>query len=148
MCKFFFITGSILFLATCTSVPKRRCLQFSVGDSGEGGEDDKDFVIAEAAASLSNPKKITTTNDVWNDTHCTLVRELEKKGKLNRYSHRHLKVWTDEIIAGKSNGIYEEPRWENFIDIVGVPPKEGRESCTNVSKPLKEVMEVHQLLMT
>lgn len=74
---------------------------------------------------------------MWNDTHCSLVRELEKKGKLNRYSHRHLKVWTDEIIAGKSNGIYEEPGWENFIDIVGVPPKEGRVSSTKTSKDSK-----------
>ena len=124
------------FVATCT-VSKRRCLEFPAGGSGGQGEDERDFVIAEAAASVSKPKKISKANDVWNDTHCSLVRGLEQKGKLYRYSHRHLTVWTDEIIAGKSNGIYEEPRWEDFIDIVGVPPKEGRVSSTKTSKDFK-----------
>ena len=60
-------------------------------------------------------------NDIWNNVHCSLVRDLEKKGILNRCGVKHLKLWTDEIINGKSTGIGDEPIWQNFIDQVGVP---------------------------
>lgn len=67
---------------------------------------------------------------MWNDAHCSLVRDLEKKGTISRYSTRHLKLWTDHIMEGKSAGIGDEPQWEDYIDMIGVPPKKGREkSC-------------------
>lgn len=122
-----------MFIASCT-LPKKRCLDFSGGNSSTQSEDEKDFAIAKASEAVSNPSKISKSNDVWNDTHCSLVRELEKKGNLYRYSHRHLSVWTDEIVAGNSNGIYEEPEWEKFIDVVGIPPKERRSSSKYTPK--------------
>lgn len=62
-------------------------------------------------------------NDVWNETHVRLVRDLEKRGTLWRYATRHLKFWTDEIVNGNSGGINEEPEWENHLDVINVPPK-------------------------
>jgi len=49
-------------------------------------------------------------NELWNDTHITLVQDLEKRGILWRYSSKHLKVWTDCIISGNSGGVNEVGR--------------------------------------
>lgn len=67
-------------------------------------------------------------NEEWNDTHVQLVRDLEKKGILWRYSSKHLTLWTDEIINGNSGGINDEPKWEEHIEAVLVPPKSRRQS--------------------
>lgn len=92
--------------------------------------DEKELQLVE---SLNSSKAKKSTKDFWNDVHCDLIRDLEKKGKgtMPRYSVRHLKVWTDHIIEGKSVGVGDEPRWENLIDLVGVPPKQGREKKNN-----------------
>lgn len=65
-------------------------------------------------------------NDLWNQCHAQLIRDLEKKGTLWRYSHKHLKLWTDEIVEGRSYGIGEEPDWTAHIDKVVTPPKTSR----------------------
>lgn len=62
-------------------------------------------------------------NESWNDIHFALVKNLEKRGTLWRYGTKHLKLWTDQIMSGKSAGINEEPVWEEHIDAVSVPPK-------------------------
>ncbi|KXJ07601.1 hypothetical protein AC249_AIPGENE22761 [Exaiptasia diaphana] len=49
-----------------------------------------------------------------------------KKGKLWRYSHKHLKLWTDDIVEGRSYGIGAEPDWTAHIDKVVTPPKTSR----------------------
>jgi len=66
---------------------------------------------------------------------CNLVRELEKLGKLQRYGHKHLKLWTDLIVEGKNGGVGEEPVWEEHIEVVGVPPKRRSLDEKRTSKP-------------
>ena len=72
-------------------------------------------------------KRTSTENELWNDIHYALVRDLEKKGALQRYGVKHLKLWTDLILEGKSAGVGEEPPWEEYIEQVGVPPKSPRD---------------------
>ena len=62
-------------------------------------------------------------NDLWNEMHVRLVRDLEKRGTLWRYGAKHLKLWTDQIVSGTSGGVNDEPVWEEHIDAVLVPPK-------------------------
>lgn len=71
-----------------------------------------------------------TENQLWNDVHVSLVRDLEKKGVMWRYNINHLKHWTDQIVDGKSFGVGDEPDWEKCIDIVKVPPKNMRKSLS------------------
>lgn len=115
----------ILFSVTETLQTKSRKRQLWLPDTSLDG-DDRDLSLIEAAGNLedeTSKKKITDKNELWNDVHCNLVRELEKLGTLQRYGHKHLKLWTDLIIEGKSGGVGEEPAWEKYIDVVGVPPK-------------------------
>lgn len=100
------------------------------------------------AESVQQPSKLKTGNDLWNEVHCSLVRDLEKKGTLNRYGVKHLKLWSDEIISGKSSGIGEEPIWQNFIDQVGVPPKPPRLSPQSSATPSVTPMTTDDLLKT
>lgn len=73
-------------------------------------------------------------NDTWNTIHLTLVRDLESKGIIHRYGAKHLKLWTDMIIDGRSHGIGEEPDWSQHLEEVIVPPKSRRSSvCTSPS---------------
>ena len=74
-------------------------------------------------------------NELWNDTHVTLVRDLEKRGTLWRYGTKHLKLWTDQIISGNSGGVNEEPVWEKHIDAVSVPPKTKKSQASRVDSP-------------
>lgn len=97
----------------------KRCLEFRTGD----GRDLELVAAASAAEGMASKKIKRGENDLWNDVHCTLVRDLEKKGIVNRYGVKHLKLWTDQIVEGKSAGVGEEPKWENYIDEIGVPPK-------------------------
>ncbi|KXJ11166.1 hypothetical protein AC249_AIPGENE11745 [Exaiptasia diaphana] len=53
--------------------------------------------LVQAASKVPDTK---TSNDIWNDVHCDL---------------------------GKSAGVGEEPNWEEYIDLIGVPPKKRRE---------------------
>ena len=71
-------------------------------------------------------KSNSTENDLWNDVHVSLVRDLEKRGVMWRYNIHHLKHWTDDIVNGKSSGVGDEPDWEKCIDVVKVPPKNKR----------------------
>ena len=65
-------------------------------------------------------------NEVWNELHVQLVRDLEKKGVLWRYGGKHLKLWTDMILNGKVSGVGEEPVWEEHLDKILTPPKSRR----------------------
>ena len=87
--------------------------------------DVRDLDLVEMAEEAAQPKK--SSNDCWNEHHIQLVKELEKKGTLSRYSVKHLKVWTDCILEGKSAGVGDEPNWGCYIDLVGVPPKKPHE---------------------
>ena len=69
----------------------------------------------------------TSENELWNNTHVQLVRDLEKKGTLWRFNSKHLTLWTDEIIKGNSAGINEEPDWEKHVEVVMVPPNSKRQ---------------------
>ena len=97
----------------------KRSLEFRTGD----GRDLELVAAASAAEGMASKKIKAGENDLWNEVHCALVRDLEKKGIVNRYGVKHLKLWTDQIIEGKSAGVGEEPKWENYIDQVGIPPK-------------------------
>lgn len=90
-------------------------------------DDNDDAMEMKFVESISSNKEKKSSNDVWNNVHCDLIRELEKKGTISRYSTRHLKVWTDQIVEKKSVGAADEPKWENLIDLVGIPPRQGRE---------------------
>lgn len=110
-----FIVGA----SSSTAKNSKRSLDFRHGD-----DRDLELVAAASAAEGIASKKIKTgENDLWNEVHCALIRDLEKKCTVNRYGVKHLKLWTDQIIEGKSAGIGEEPQWENYIDKIGVPPK-------------------------
>ena len=65
-------------------------------------------------------------NELWNDTHITLVQDLEKRGTLWRYSSKHLKLWTDCIISGNSGGVNDEPNWEDHIEAVSFSTKKSK----------------------
>jgi hypothetical protein len=54
-----------------------------------------------------------TENELWNDIHVSLVRDLEKKGIMWRYNISDLKLLTDMIYEGFLSGIGEEPIWED-----------------------------------
>lgn len=76
----------------------------------------------------SSSTSSASENDLWNNTHVQLVRDLEKRGTLWRYSNKHLKVWTDQILDGGSSGVSEEPDWEKHMESVIIPPKSKRQS--------------------
>ena len=89
----------------------------------------------------------TSENDLWNDVHVSLVRDLEKRGVMWRYNIHHLKHWTDEIVNGKSSGIGDEPDWDKCVDIVKVPPKNKRSNrspsaCSETSSNLSPTTSV------
>lgn len=65
-------------------------------------------------------------NEDWNETHLTLVRDLERKGILWRYGVKHLKLWTDMIVDGNLSGVGEEPEWSEHLEAIVVPPKSRR----------------------
>ena len=67
-------------------------------------------------------------NTLWNEIHVSLVRDLERKGILWRYGTKHLKLWTDMIVDGRSSGIGEEPQWEAHLEQVIIPPRSRRSS--------------------
>lgn len=71
-------------------------------------------------------------NELWNEMHVGLVRDLEKRGTLWRYGTKHLKLWTDQIVSGTSGGVNDEPVWEEHIDAVLVPPKVKKPQSTMV----------------
>ena len=79
--------------------------------------------------------KIIADNESWNDIHVALVKDLEKRGTLWRYGTKHLKLWTDEIMSGKSAGINEEPVWEEHIDAVSVLPKMKKSPTVKIDSP-------------
>lgn len=81
-------------------------------------------------------------NEVWNETHIALVQDLEKRGTLWRYSAKHLKLWTDDILSGNSGGINDEPKWEEHIEAISFPPK------TKKSTPATKVTTVPQTSTT
>lgn len=112
-----------------TSTSRKRALDFTNVNS-DGGEN----------------KLKSSENEMWNSVHVSLVHDLEKKGILGRYGVKHLKVWTDEIINGKSAGVGEEPIWHNFIDQVGVPPKSPRDSITADVQPRNSATSTDDLI--
>ena len=63
-----------------------------------------------------------SVNEIWNNTHVRLLRDLEKD-TFPRYGVKHLKLWTDLIVSGRSKGVGDKPSWEEFIREIGVPPK-------------------------
>ena len=74
-------------------------------------------------------------NELWNQIHVTLVRDLETKGILWRYGIKHLKLWTDLILDGKCSGAGEEPTWEEYLEPVIVPPKSRRTIVPVLPRP-------------
>ena len=70
-------------------------------------------------------------NDLWNEIHISLVRDLETKGILWRYGVKHLKLWTDMIINGKCSGVGEEPVWEDHLEQVIIPPKSRKSNVSS-----------------
>lgn len=96
--------------ANGSSSTKKRCLPFSTA-SKQVDDDDNDARDRELAAAIAGPKEAKkSTNDLWNDIHYDLVRELEKKGTTSRYNLRHLKLWTDHIMEKNSAGVGDEPK--------------------------------------
>lgn len=112
----------------------RRSLEYSPGSI-----DEQELQLVQGASNVK------TSNDIWNDVHCDLVRELEKKGIITRYNVRHLKLWIDLIVKGKSAGVGNEPNWEEFIDIIGVPPKKRRETFILQNQTNTEVFQTSLL---
>ena len=82
---------------------------------------------------LDDSTETKSENDLWNDVHMQLVRDLEKKGLLWRYGIKHLKLWTDLIIEGRVSGLGEEPIWDQYLEQVIVPPKRRRSSSPSSS---------------
>ncbi|KAL9960139.1 hypothetical protein ACROYT_G033550 [Oculina patagonica] len=70
-------------------------------------------------------------NELWNEIHVNLVRDLESKGLLWRYGVKHLKLWTDMIMDGKCSGVGEEPQWEEHLEQVIIPPKSRKRSASS-----------------
>lgn len=68
---------------------------------------------------MQNGEKTATQeqNELWNEIHVNLVRDLERKGLLWRYGVKHLKLWTDMILGGKCSGV------EEHLEQVIIPPK-------------------------
>jgi len=62
---------------TTSSTSRKRCLQFS-------DTDDMDDIELDKEKNLKG-KKTAVENELWNDIHCSLVRDLEKKGAVGRY---------------------------------------------------------------
>lgn len=114
--------------------PAKRSLEYSPGSI-----DEQELQLVQGASNVK------TSNDIWNDVHCDLVRELEKKGIITRYNVRHLKLWIDLIVKGKSAGVGNEPNWEKFIDIIGVPPKKRRETFILQNQTNTEVFQTSLL---
>ena len=72
-------------------------------------------------------------NELWNEIHVNLVRDLESKGLLWRYGVKHLKLWTDMILDGKCSGVGEEPQWEEHLEQVIIPPKSRKSTPSSSS---------------
>jgi len=64
-----------------------------------------------------------TDNETWNSIYLALVRDLKSKGIKHRYGVKHLKLWTDMIMDGRSQGIGEEPDWSEHLEEVIVSLK-------------------------
>lgn len=84
-------------------------------------------------------------NELWNDTHVALVKDLEKRGTLWRYGTKHLKLWTDQIVSGNSGGASDEPIWEDHIDAVFAPPKTKRSPISSKA-PVDPSCSTNQML--
>ena len=92
--------------STCTK--SKRSLEFRSGGK------DLDLLEAVSGEGMAAKKIKSGENDSWNEAHCMLVRDLEKKGIVGRYGVKHLKLWTDLTVQGKSAGIGEEPNWDDY----------------------------------
>ena len=92
-------------------------------------------------------------NELWNEIHVKLVRDLESRGILWRYGVKHLKLWTDMIIDGKCSGVGEEPQWEEHLEQVIIPPKSRKRSLllssstTTSSEGVKSDKSIIELMM-
>ena len=92
-------------------------------------------------------------NELWNEIHVKLVRDLESRGILWRYGVKHLKIWTDMIIDGKCSGVGEEPQWEEHLEQVIIPPKSRKRSpllsssTTTSSEGVKSDKSIIELMM-
>ena len=92
-------------------------------------------------------------NELWNEIHVKLVRDLESRGILWRYGVKHLKLWTDMIIDGKCSGVGEEPQWEEHLEQVIIPPKSSKRSpllsssTTTSSEGVKSDKSIIELMM-
>ena len=92
-------------------------------------------------------------NELWNEIHVKLVRDLESRGILWRYGVKHLKLWTDMIIDGKCSGVGEEPQWEEHLEQVIIPPKSRKRSpllsssTTTSSEGVKSDKSIIELMM-
>lgn len=127
--------------AECLSISHNTNIKFYfifVDDSGSSDSACRKRALdfsSDAVCQPDKPQKQKQPNDLWNSIYCSLVRDLEKKGTKDRYGVKHLKLWTDEILEGRSSGVGEEPLWQNFISQVGVPPKPSRGTPKPSSPP-------------
>lgn len=80
---------------------------------------------------MQRGEKTQEQNELWNEIHVNLVRDLESKGLLWRYGVKHLKLWTDMIMDGKCSGVGEEPQWEEHLEQVIIPPKSRKRSASS-----------------
>ena len=101
---------------------------------------------------MQNGEKTATQeqNELWNEIHVNLVRDLERKGLLWRYGVKHLKLWTDIILDGKCSGVGEEPQWEEHLEQVIIPPKSRKSipsssSSTTSSYSDRSIIELMML---
>ena len=71
------------------------------------------------------PKKPKSLGDTfeYNKTQASVVKLLNKKGISDRYNQDHIRVWTEQIMAGKVTGPEEEPDWAKFLDEVRFYPR-------------------------
>ena len=123
-----------------TSTKSKRSLEFRADGKA------LDLLEAVSGEGMAAKKIKSGDNDSWNEVHCMLVRDLEKKGIVGRYGVKHLKLWTDLIVQGKSAGIGEEPKWDDYIDQVGVPPKPPARQTSQAEKSNSSTTTTDDLL--
>lgn len=107
----------------------------SVVDVGSSSADSSNATKRRRKLDMQNGEKTATQeqNELWNEIHVNLVRDLERKGLLWRYGVKHLKLWTDMILDGKCSGVGEEPQWEEHLEQVIIPPKSRKSSPSSSS---------------
>lgn len=127
----------------------KRNRQLAFGDDIYADEQgiEKDMLVMSTCDIGDQQKSKAGVNEVWNNTHIHLVQDLQKKGTFTRYGVRHLKLWTDLIVSGKSKGVGDEPPWEDFISEIGVQPKH-RSVAGNKDDQDRNNMNTNQLLQT